>query len=89
MATEKQIDELIEAVNDVSSQISDNYSPFTSDDVHSIVTSFWRIADALERMSPPPPKPVLSPANNHWLRKRWEEENGRPWTPEESTKTGE
>jgi hypothetical protein len=85
MATEKQMDELISAVNDIACQISDNNSPFDRDDVHSIVTSFWRIADALERITPPPPKPPITPANNYWARKQWEEENGRPWTSEEET----
>ena len=85
MATEKQMDELVSAVNDIACQISDNYSPFGSDDVQIITTSLYRIAEALERMSPPPPKPELTPKNNYWARKRWEEENGRPWTDSEET----
>ena len=85
MATEKQMDELIEAVSDIAGQISDNYSPFDSDDVHIITNSLYRIAEALDRMNPPPPKAPLTPKNNFWVRKAWEEENGRPWTDAELT----
>ena len=84
MATEKQMDELIEAVNDIAGELSNNCNPFDVDDVHSITTSLYRIADALERINPPPPKEPLTPKNNYWERKRWEAENGRPWTEEEA-----
>lgn len=83
MATEKQMDELISAVNEISEQLGDR-SRFDWDDIQTITTSLFRIAEALDRMNPPPPKPPLTPANNYWARKRWEEENGRPWTDKES-----
>ena len=89
MATEKQMDELVEAVNDIACQISDIAGPFDRDDVNNIVDSLCRIADALDRIKPPPPPIPKTPANNYWVRRQWEEEHGRAWTPEDSESAGE
>lgn len=87
MATEKQMDELIEAVNDIAAEISNRENTVGLDDINIITTSLWRIAEALERMSPPPPKKPLTPKNNYWARKRWEKEHGRIWTDQDLTET--
>jgi hypothetical protein len=81
MATEAQMDKLIDAVENISLESED--SNFDRDDVNSITDSLFRIAEALERLSPPPAPTVLTPANNYWKRKEWEKEHGREWTNKE------
>lgn len=81
MATEAQMDKLIDAVNDIA--MDTRQVPYDSDDVNSITNSLFRIAEALERLSPPPPAKELTPTNNYWKRQAWEKEHGREWSNEE------
>jgi hypothetical protein len=60
-----------------------NVSKFDRDDINFITDSLYKIAAALERISPPPPPTVLTPANNYWKRQAWEKEHGREWTDSE------
>jgi hypothetical protein len=82
MATEAQMDKLIDSIENIS--LESEGSNFDRDDVNSITDSLFRIAEALERLSPPPPAKIMTPANNYWKRKAWEEEHGREWTSSET-----